>query len=197
MADYTTLADVKTALNATGTADDALIATIITAASRIIDRWCAGSVSEKASNYFALETVTDYDAPALVDSRGALRFWLSKPAIVSVSSLLWRFGDAQTWTTASASEIAALRVSGYVGTLPGVFIRQPVQVSVTFSGGYATIPAEVTDAATRLVMRLYRERRAGLNDLVGNDTTGAATYSSAVTSDIAATLMPYRRMVAI
>lgn len=192
MTDYTTLANVKAQLGATETADDALLTQLITDASRMIDRYCAGAFD--SDNYFALETVTDKVLRGVVGYDRYFRVWPLKPVVSSVTAIAYRYDPADAWTNLTA---AYVMIDGYqvsIGGAPSNAAGKP-QFKITYTGGYATIPADVQNVATLLTIRFYREIKSGLTDAIGVAELGTLQYTRAIPVRVQAMLAPYRRVV--
>lgn len=190
--DYTTLANVKAALGATTTADDALLAVLITEASRAIDRHCAQAVN--SDNYFASQTLTDQVQRGLVSADGYLYCWPLKPLVIGVSALAYRLNPKTNWIDIDASlvEIYGYTVKTYTGGWRG-----NVPVKITYTGGFTTLPADLVNIATLLAVRFYREIKSGLTDSIGVAELGTLQYTKALPARMVEMLKPYARKVAL
>lgn len=191
MTDYVTLSAVKLALGASETTDDTLLTSLITEASRIVDRHCAGAVN--SDNYFARETVTNQTVKGLVSADGKLYCFPLKPTVESVSALFYRLSPRETWLDLAAeyAEITAYSVSIW-GVPSG---RGDVQVQISYVGGFAVIPADVQNAVTLLSVRLYREIKSGVTDSIGVAELGTLQYTKALPARAVELLKPYKRVV--
>lgn len=191
MTDYVSLADVKLALGAVETADDTLLNSLITEASRIVDRHCAGAVN--SDNYFARETLINQTVKGLVSADGKLYCFPLKPAVESVSALFYRASPRETWLDLSAeyAEIDVYSVSIW-GVPPG---RGNAQVLISYIGGFAAIPADVKNAVTLLSIRVYREIKSGVTDSIGVADLGTLQYTKALPVRVVELLKPYKRVV--
>lgn len=196
--DYTSAARVKSALKVTGTGDDTLLATLVTAASRAIDRKCAGAKAADATDYFALETVTAETLRALVDGEEVLHCWPHKPVITAVSSLSYRQTPLEDWTSVDAERI--MMDGGQVMAWPTETL-QPGRyyVQISYTGGYAdtvdNLPADLVEAATVLAARYYREAEGGLTDAMGIVEIGQLVYTKALPARVADMLKPFKRKI--
>lgn len=190
--DYTTLADVKSALGATATTDDILLAALITEASRAIDRHCAQAVN--SDNYFASQTLTDQEGRGLVSADGYLYCWPLKPLVTGVSALAYRLTPRSPWLDIDTSLI---EVYGYTVKAYTAGWRGNVQVKITYTGGFATLPADLKNVATLLTVRFYRELKSGVTDSIGVAELGTLQYTKALPVRMVEMLKPYVRQVVL
>ena len=197
--DYTTLTIVKTVLNnTTETTDDTLLARLITAVSRSIDRYVTG-VNSGSDNYFLSEAVAGEVIRGQVDAQGRVVCYPHKSQINSIASLQYRRSPADTWTAAALSRIEidgpTVRAWEYAGAYRGA-----LSVAVSYNGGHATatagLPADLVESATALAVRYYNEDRAGLADIIGVDQSGTLMYSKAWPLRVKEALNSYRRVIA-
>lgn len=194
--DYTDLDRVKTALGATESSDDNTLLLAITAASRAIDRHCAGATLG-SDNYFALADVTEERIHGQVRHNSSLACWPRKAAVNSVSALAYRYYPWQAWTEIDADYTWSdgAKVVAFVN----LTVRQRVQVQVSYSGGFgatvATLPADLVEAATVLAIRYYREAATGLADSIGVAELGTLMYTKALPVRVLEMLRHYRRAV--
>lgn len=193
--DYTDLARVKAALRATETADDAVLASLITAASRAIDRHCTGAPN--SDDYFALADVTDEILFARVDAIGALALYPHKAIVNSVASVSYRFNPADDWLAANSD--SWWNAGSMVQVHAGLTVRRLVQVKVSYNGGFGAtvgaLPADVVEACTVLAIRYYREAATGLTDSIGVAELGTLMYTKALPVRVIDLLRPYKRVV--
>lgn len=192
MTDYTSLSAVKLALGGIETTDDALLAALITQASRAIDRFCAGVVG--SDNYFARETLTDEPLPGVVSADGKLYCWPRKPVVESVNALAYRFNPRETWVSLAA-EYAEM--DGYTVSIWGVPSRGRgmARVKISFTGGFDPLPDDLVNAAVLLTVRFYKEIKSGLTDSIGVAELGTLQYTKALPARVVEMLRPYKRMV--
>jgi len=157
--DYTTLASVKTLGPITGTADDALLASIITAYSREVDKVCR--------QVFSQTTYTDAIYPAKVDAHGLLNVWLPVPT-VTLSAAAYRDIRVETWNTLQTTDaytedrIYGAWVLFRAPLLPGLRAAR-VQAQLTYTGGWANlaaVPADFELLVRRLVWWAYKKKDA-------------------------------------
>ncbi len=179
--DYTDLARVEGALrgNNPGAGDVALLSRLITAASRDIDKHCAGS--QLAVDYFKLETVTDDQVRGRVDVDGTVLCFPHKPVIQSISAVSYRPTPLDNWRSVdpTLAEIYGGQVRLYVSAVR----RASVLVKISYSGGFgvdvASLPENLVEAATVLSARYFREGEGGMTDAVGIAELGVITYTKA------------------
>ncbi len=186
MTDYTTLAAVKRALGSAESADDTLLAELITQASRAIDRYCGG-----ADNYFVRETLSNVILQGYI-SDGVLRCFPPKPVIESVSYLAYRFSAHENWNELDPVKVEIFNVSV---SWNGVYGRGKVQVKLSFIGGFMVLPDDLINAATLLSVRFYKEIKSGLTDSIGVAELGMLQYTKAFPERVMAMLKPYKRVV--
>ncbi len=189
MTDYTSLASVKLALGSSETADDDLLETLITQASRAIDRFCAGFVD--SDDYFVSESVSAETGPGVVATDGTLHYWTRKPRVTGVSAISYRFSGGDDWIALEASDadLRGCRVS--VWGVPGH--RGNVQVQISYTGGFDPLPDDLTNIADLLTVRLYREIKSGLGDSIGVAELGTLQYTKALPARLVEMLKPYKR----
>lgn len=195
--DYTTVDLVKAAIKATESGDDALFATLVTAASRAIDRKMTGAPFDEAENYFQQADVADEEIRGLVDTEGNLVCWPRKGSINSVSALAYRSSPLQSWqdvTVATYVEVDKRLVRAYLGLSRGTRIR----VKISYNGGLATtqanLPADLIEAATVLAARFYREAESQLSDSIGVADLGLLVYRKSWPIRILDMLAPFQRV---
>lgn len=194
--DYTDLARVKAPMGALEETDDTLIGDLITAASRFVDRFCAGSF-QGSDDYFLAEDVVDETHTCLVDESGRMVLWPHKPLINSVSSISYRTSPLSTWSEIDDDYISldgAQVVVWYSFT-----DRTPVQVKISYNGGLgetlAELPDDLVKAVTGLAIRWYNEEKSGLNDVIGVSELGNVFYSKSIPQRIQQMMNQYRRIV--
>lgn len=193
MTDYATLSAVKTALGSAETTDDSLLASLITQASRAIDRHCAGFTD--SDDYFIRETVTDDVLTGMASADGKLYCWPRKPKVESVSALEYRFDPRDAWVSLMA---AYAEVEGYAVSIWGVpGGRGRAQVKISYVGGFTPLPDDLVNAAVLLAVRFYKEVKSGLTDSIGVAELGTLQYTKALPARVVEMLRPYKRMVAV
>lgn len=193
--DYTTVSLVKREVRAVDTDDDDLFARFVTAASREADSYCARS--QKAVDYFKLETVTGEEIQGKVANDGSIRCWPRKSLINSVTSFQYRARPTQSWYTLDVSNISI--VGGMVVGFTYLTRRPtPMFVKISYSGGhgalYSDLPANFVENVTVLAARFYKEAEGGLTDSVGIAELGTLTFTKAMPQRVVAGFQNYRRV---
>jgi len=194
--DYTTVALVKSELRVNETTDDTLLATLITAASRAIDRHCTG-VASRSDDYFKSETITDELLTGQVNREGNLLCWPHKPVVTTVSALSYRYSPRESWIEANLDYVEL--DGGVVTAWMGLTLRKPQRVKISYTGGVAAdvdgLPSDFVEAVTVMAGRFYREAEGGLNDSIGVADLGMLFYTKAIPVRVKEMLIPYKRVV--
>ena len=182
MADYCTLAEVKTLLNVSLTGDDVLLSSLITRASAMIYRYTGRSFSSR--------TETRYYRPGQDTQDGTL--WLDDD-LISIASLSNADGKAIPNNgyylrplNFSPKSIIELK-TGYSWGMADV-------ITLTGVWGFYTEPNDIKQAACRLTAWLYQQRDAPFGR-TGNRLTGEYEVPIAIPADVETTLKLYRRVV--
>ncbi len=178
MGDYTTVSDVKAYLRIGGSGDDALLAVLVSRASRLIEDHCGrwfearpatrlyDAVGQHISGPLLLLDADLLSVSELVNGDGTVipesAYVLRPPNWPPYFGISLRRSSGLAWTY-SADPEEAIRVTGTWGYSPAV-------------------PEPVTQAAVRLTAWLYRQRDNGAE---GADTLPA---------DVRALLGPYIRL---
>ncbi len=187
MADLTTLVNVKQWLGVTGTADDSLLARLISASSDYITMWLGRDITLQA--YISYRDGSD----------GRVMILRNYP-VVSVSLLSV---DGVPIPAAVYSAPGALPSPGFlfdqysVSLVGGVysFTRGIANVYAAYQAGFATVPTEIEQAAIELISLRYKERdRIGqISKSIGGEVV---SYSQKDISDsIETTLSNYKRVM--
>lgn len=195
--DYTDLTRVKAAMKTSGSVDDTLLSSLITAVSRAVDRHCTGVARLEAHDYFKAEDVSNQVVKGLVAPDGKINAWPRKPVVNTVSALAYRSSPLDSWTAIDDDviEIDGERIVIWM-EISG---RDPLFIRASYNGGFATavanLPADLVESCTGLVIRWYNEDLSGLNDIVGVSELGELAYAKAIPSRIQKTLAPFVRVV--
>ena len=180
MAALTTLANVKTWLGITSSDDDALLTSLIGSASAFIEEWCGCSFSVVSESIKR-------------DGHGGHRAVLPNYPVVAVASVSV---DGVAITAAASFTAAGYRVDDMSVILNCYrFNRGLANVQITYSHGYASVPADVAQACIEMVALRYRERdRIGYQSktLAGETITFMVSDMS---QPIRAVLSQYKRVV--
>ena len=203
--DYTTLARFKSELHATQAADDALIGTLITAASRAIDRKVTGAVEPATANYFELETIVGETIRGMFGTNQQIVVYPRKPFIASVSQMQYRASPMDPWSTIDLQVVvwdgprveAWMESQRLVTTRANLAIPGKVFVLLNYSGGFATdpttLPEDIQEVATMLAIRYYREAESGLQDSIGVAELTQLVFTKAWPTRALDLLRPYMR----
>jgi hypothetical protein len=196
--DYTTIENVKSALHISETADDVLLARLITAASRTLDLLCGRS--NKATNYFMQEDVVDEVLIGRVNAMGHLMCWPHKAIVNSVLAISYRARPQDSWQVVDPTTIAVSRMIT-VEAWQTMFYRPAAGyfTKISYNGGYSAstglLPADFVEVATLLAGRFYREAETGMNDAMGIAELGTLTYTKALPQRVKEMIKNYTRTV--
>ncbi|MBK9711560.1 MAG: hypothetical protein IPO81_09590 [Kouleothrix sp.] len=157
---YTTVDALKKYVDTLGTADDELLADVVTGVSRAVDRWCGQA--------FVLATYTDQVLTAQIDVDGVLTCWPAVPTMGVPSAASYRVRPAQTWI---ALDVANLDVeaapSGCVVRClsPNIagYRGRALQMRLSYIGGYASrdaLPSDFVWAVRQACAAEYKAREA-------------------------------------
>ncbi len=207
--DLAALATVKTILNITDTLSDAVLALLITRASVAIESYC--------SNPFVVETVQDQFFPGSDGWPWTVRYLtaplqLKRWPLIAVNSVVETIGGVATALTEGTDfladyergQLARLATYGVeYATPPEPAYWRPDPVVVEYQAGYATLPADVVEAAELVVKDKYmsRTRDAMLRNenVFGVYSAGyfqsGANGGSAFSPEVQALLSMYREPV--
>ena len=179
--DYTSLALVKEAMQGTETAQDAVLSSFITRASRYLDKLCTSQ--SNVVDYFKAETITDEILTnGVVDGNGILTVFPHKPVTTAVTAFSYRSSLREAFQSASMDLVLPLQ-SMVIYESPLSSGTYPLYVKLTYTGGLgatlADLPADFVDLATIMTIRLYKEARSGLGDSIGVAELGTLTYTKA------------------
>ena len=158
-ADLTTLADLKSWLTITSTTDDAMLARLITAASKYIQSWLNRTIASATYN----ETR---------DGNGGTRLFLGNYPVTAVASLSI---DGITIPASPGPGQPGYVFNQYAISVRGyTFTDDYNNVVISYTAGFASVPQELAQACIDLIALRYRERdRIGLvsKGLAGETTT--------------------------
>lgn len=196
--DYTTLARFKAALHAEKTTDDAIIGSIITAASRALDRKLTGVPDADGADYLKLETKTE-TIFGQTDQEGRVLCYPHKPVVSAVTALSYRKRPFDEMIPVDVARIWAdgMQVSAWPQGAGVSHAR--VQIQISYTGGLAVtadaLPADLVEAVTVLAIRYYREAETGLQDSIGVAELGTMIYTKAWPTRVLDMIQPYIRRV--
>lgn len=189
---YATITQVKAAMSigTADTTDDVQITAALGAAEAMIDGYCGrsfGTAGTVAATRVYAATGDDY---LVIEDTTAI-------------TLVEGMYDDATWTAWDASDWQAEPLNGRSGgrTVPYNALRAvgdyefPVSdqalVRVTATWGWASVPAEVTQAAIQQTIRLFKRLDTPLG-FGGGPDTGLLYVSRQLDGDVAQALAPYR-----
>jgi uncharacterized phiE125 gp8 family phage protein len=188
--DLTTLDNVKQYLEITSTNSDALLSRMITAASAFITSWL--------SRNFIQATYTE-----TYNGSGSTTQLLRQTPIVSVSSLVVNTitvppspDGVQAGYVFDDMALYLIGMSTYGWSYPVYYFPRGKQnIKVTYTAGYATVPADVEQACIELVGKQFN-RRKHLDVSNKNLGTEVVSYTKDdLGKDTQAILQSYARVV--
>ena len=189
---YCGVDELKEYLGVTGTADDAMLLTLLAAAQRTIDSYCARTFEATADTVRTFDSQRDVDGYTLtVDS--------DLCAITSIVN-----GDGTTisnshYVTEPRNETPyyAIRLKTSAGKVWTSTVSGDSENAITVTGKWAystSAPSDIAHVCKRLAAYIYRQKdNAGDLDravIAGNSTILPAQ----IPSDIRLMLAPYRRL---
>lgn len=212
MTDYCSVATLKAAIQKTGAGDDAVLALLVTAASRAIDRFC-----NRPDNFFVAGGTA---SARLFSGSGDGVLWIDPAAVAptlveakdSPSDSTFASWAATDWTAASGDpddpdfnttpyELLLIAPGGSYSHFPsGAASRMrgfrpdtdrdarrtgaPV-IRVTARWGYATaVPAQIEQACLTLAARWYKRGQSAWADTVAGGDMGSLQYRKALDPDV-------------
>lgn len=186
---YVTLADLKTYLNISGATEDARLETAIESASRAIDAYTRRVFyATSAVKYFQSEP--DFGHTVIIDDDLLTVTEIATDDQNTRVYTAWAGSDYELEPVNSGPPYNMIRVAPLaVKTFP----IWPRGVRITGTWGFAaTAPQAVGDACLILGARYYKRKDAPFG-VVGTPELGLMRVTSK-DHDVAALLMPYRRM---
>lgn len=175
---------------------------VIDAASGMVDAICQQTAGAFAAQSWT-ETVwaqvqDDGRLHCFVTGRNVTAFtsyaWSLDDGIsgtVDPSLLLWR--DFEVWARPLTAAGVSPSATQATSTLPTWAYRKQIPVTVTYTAGYASMPADIAQSAAILAARLFKEGDAGFSDITGNPQTGTFSFGRAVPKHVEVMLLPRRR----
>jgi len=183
----TTLADLKSYLGLSDVTHDTLLTALIARASEAIERYC--------SREFAQVARTEY-----YDGRGVPRLVLrQRPVAASPAPVVYddparEFGAD---SAVRAGDIILHADEGIIELALGVFSDGSLNVKVTYTAGYATIPTPLAQACILLAAALFHRGQQGADGVASESHAGAysVTYAGMlITPEIRELLDPFREI---
>lgn len=188
------IADVKTYLGITNATEDANLTALIAAASAWIENYCNRVFSQatytETRNGNNARGIYLYQSPITAVSSVTVD-GVSIPAAASSRNFGFVFDDETVYIQPGIF-IAPIVVSGPFG-LPDRFERGVQNVTVTYTAGYAVIPADLVQACVELVVwkRAKASRLDKTSETLGTQQTQAYA-KDAVPPSVIAALNSYR-----
>jgi uncharacterized phiE125 gp8 family phage protein len=180
MADLTTLSAVKAWLKLTATTDDALLSGLVS------------SVSAWIQDYLN-RTIASTSYSETYHGTGSDRIMLANYPVTAVASVTV---NGQTVQPSTGYGVVGYAFdAGSIAYIGGCFPEGFANVSVSYTAGYAAVPADLAQACVELVAFRYRER-----DRIGQTGTGMGpehtSYSMAdMPAAVKTVLDQYRKVV--
>lgn len=197
-------AEAKSFLNIQGTSSDALLDSVINAASDMIEKELNRPVKEAS-----------YTGVRLIGPKGPKLYLRASPINISQTFTVKMNETTQTvWKQESDGDPANFdvlvgtdapegplglrnhlyRASGWEASSNG----HPYNVLVTYTGGYATVPTDLKDAALYVIQKLFRDRQKQLADVqTVTHPSGAITMFDLVLPRLALRLFNQYRWVPV
>lgn len=158
MADLTTTAAFKTYARISGSADDALIASLITAVSNLIEQWLSRTIIQATYN-------------ESYDGNGSDRIYLHNAPVSSVTSVSVD-GVAIPQSTLS-TQYGWVLTRRTIRLRGDTFPKGAANVQIVYVAGYATVPPGIAQACHETVKIRYDEtqRKSVSSQAIGGETT--------------------------
>lgn len=162
---------------------------VVTAACRLVDDLCRQPPQAFGPGPQTLtETVEGFPLPD-----GSVRLLASGRNLQSIQSATWVVDPA----TDQPQPVTSFRLDDYVVTVYGVAlfpVFKRALFTLTYTYGFAPIPADITRAGTVLAARLWKERESGYADVVGTAETGILQYKRGVPKEVELLLARWKRV---
>ena len=178
--DYTNLSRVKSAMDSQQNTQDSILEDYITRASRILDKLCTSQPN--VVDYFKLEAISnEFLTNGVINYAGVLSVYPHKPIVTTVTEMFYRFTMHEAWRPIDLTYTYVLQDTvRFEGNLPQI---ENIFVKISYSGGLGAsltdLPADFIDLATVLAIRLFKEERSGMSDVVGVVELGTLSYQKA------------------
>lgn len=184
MAVYATLTELKARLDITSTDDDAVLESVLEAASRQVDGWCGRAFESGAAT--RVLTADTYDMVILPDDLHAM-----------TAIAIDRDGDRVYETVWEVTDVDLQPYPGPYSVLRPVggkaFPTHRYAVQVTGTWGFGTdVPAPVREATLLQATRLFKRKDAPFG-VTGSAEHGQLQTISRVDPDVKELLAPYVR----
>jgi hypothetical protein len=179
--DLTDLATVKGWLSMTGTSDDGLLASLITA--------CSAAIQSYLNRNFAQQAYTE-----LRNGTGTSRMVVANYPLVSVQSVLVN-GQAVQQSSDGFTQYGWTFDDRGLTMIGDVWARGTRNVQIIYTAGYASVPLDIAQTCAEWVAFCYRERdRIGhASKSVQGETT--AYITAAMPQRVQLMLSQYKKVV--
>lgn len=171
--DLTTTAKVKAYLGKSDSADDAVLATLVTNVSGYIEK----ATGRNFDGNTAIEEI--------LDGCGLGDLILRQYPVIEVTKIEYNNGTSAVpvWTLIDPSNYTVKQLQGMVY---GAFPAYQQNIKVTYKAGYATVPADLEQLATELVAKKFEQRHAQgkANERLGEASITWATELTQEQKDI-------------
>lgn len=209
MAELTSVADIKTYGGITGSGDDTLLGVLLDAAEQAIrdycnrpDGWTQDAFTELVDGA-GVNTFTVTNVPVASSPAPVVKVYYTTTSSDTITATLYRFDPA----TGEFRYISGNAIGFEYGYDDDAYHRPAwpegfQNIEVAYTGGYATIPAALTQAAKDATLWLYWNRKG--NKEMQSESIGAYSYTrwtpqagQTLPPQVTALLDPYRRKVGI
>ncbi len=188
---YVTVADLKTYLGTSGSGDDTLLATLISAATAIINA--------ETGRHFEAETETRYYQPDAIDADDPSLLHLDGD-LVSVTTL--KNGEDETipstdyWLLPRNSGPPYHSIKLKTNSTDAWTFDTDGEISVAGAWGWsATPPADIVMACKRLAGYLYKLKDSQVFDVTALPDQGAIMIPKGMPQDVKVILAKYRKLL--
>lgn len=202
MPDYCTVADVKGMLADTtwSAAYDTVLQTLVTAASREIDRY----TKRAPGAYLASAATTQY-----FDGSGTDKLWVAEMAAPPTTVAVAETGALATYTDWPASDYICWPYNWQADGQPilrldldimsgskTMWYRFPKAVRIVGKFGYSTsVPDEVKQATVITALRWFKRAQQGYQDMGGSGAFGQPMYVKVLDPEVKGLVDAIRRVV--
>jgi hypothetical protein len=162
----------------------------ISRASRAFDTIC------RARNGFGFEQITETIDGFFNPLTGYIKMFLRKPIVqiqnvVSATFQATPMDSVDTFTLSQAWIENDYVLKAYA---PNWYRNRKGLATVSYSGGYSTIPDDIVHAVTVLCCRMYKERDSGYADVIANGEMGYMSYKKDLPASILDVVDYYTRV---
>lgn len=196
---FPTLARVKEYLGVptTETADDPFLNNLIAGAQAFVEGYCDRKFEQAAytdEEHDGRDTDSIYTRQYPIVSVTSVK--VDDVALAAADYVVYK-DEGRIRKKAGAFAGASRDVAGVIGDVRVPGVRN---VKVTYSGGYAALPADLEQAAIELVKRKYQHKQKGDESITGRTLPGGESvtyFLGEVPPEIRGVLDRYRRMTVV